>query len=383
MKNIQKYISYLLVFLALFLGISTTRAANVIGISDGLGSAASTMSIEVYVNNDNPFAAFQLDIPLPDGFSYQSNSISLSPSRITNHVISASIIDGNILRIISYSSTNDLYLLNSGTIATFEVQTPTIQGPYVFTPQNAFIVDASGINILTGILAGTISIGKMTPDIIAWPAASDITYGESLSASVLSGGTASVPGSFSFDNPTYVPDAGVYGADVIFTPDDLTNYNTVSGTVDVNVEKATASITIGSLSQIYNGSPRAVTITTNPTGLTVDVTYNGESVVPVDAGTYTVVATINEMNYQGTASETLTVNKADPLVSAWPTASSISYGQALSSSSLNGGTANVPGTFNFSDPSITPPVGTYAAEVVFSPTDIVNYNILLSSVNVE
>lgn len=383
MKNIQEYILPLFVFMALTLSMNNLKAANVIGIGDGVGQPGSTMSIEVYVNNDNPFAAFQLDIPLPDGFNYQSNSISLAPSRITNHVITASIISGNILRIISYSSTNDLYLLNLGTIATFEVQTPTIQGPYVFTPQNAFIVDASGINILTGVLEGTISIGKMTPDISAWPVASDITYGESLSASVLSGGTASVPGSFSFNNPTYMPDAGIYGADVSFTPNDLINYNTVSGTVDVNVIKATASITIGSLNQIYNGTPRAVTISTNPAGLTVDVTYNGGLGVPVDAGTYTVVATINEMNYQGTASETLTVSKADPLVSTWPTASSISYGQALSSSSLNGGTANVPGSFDFSDPSVTPPVGLYAAEVVFSPTDIVNYNTLISSVNVE
>jgi len=54
-------------------------------------------------------------------------------------------------------------------------------------------------------------------------------------ASALSGGSASVPGSFAFANPSTVPPAGTYTADVIFTPTDAATYATVPSTVNVTV----------------------------------------------------------------------------------------------------------------------------------------------------
>ncbi|TVQ86093.1 MAG: T9SS C-terminal target domain-containing protein, partial [Bacteroidetes bacterium] len=83
-----------------------------------------------------------------------------------------------------------------------------------------------------------VTVNPATPEVTQWPAASGITFGEPLSASILSGGTASVSGTFSFDDPAIIPDAGVYAADVTFTPDDSDNYISVSGTVDVTVNKA-------------------------------------------------------------------------------------------------------------------------------------------------
>jgi hypothetical protein len=135
-------------------------------------------------------------------------------------------------------------------------------------------------------------------------------YGDALSASTLSGGTASVSGTFSFDAPATTPDAGTYSADVTFTPDDAVNYTAVSGSVDV------------------------------------------------------------------------TVNQATPTVSEWPTASAIMYGDALSASTLSGGTASVSGTFSFDAPATTPDAGTYSADVTFTPDDAVNYTTVSGSVDV-
>ena len=49
----------------------------------------------------------------------------------------------------------------------------------------------------------------------------------------------------------------------------------------------------------------------------------------------------------------MTVNKATPTVSAWPTASAITYGQTLASSTLSGGSASVGGTFTWTTPTIS------------------------------
>jgi hypothetical protein len=98
--------------------------------------------------------------------------------------------------------------------------------------------------------------------------------------------------------------AGVYTVIVSGTCDNVTN----SATLTVN--KATASITLGNLSQTYNGSAEAATATTTPSGLAVTFTYNGSATVPTSAGSYTVVGTINDPNYQGSATGTLVIAQA-------------------------------------------------------------------------
>src|SRR5439155_9231947 len=100
---------------------------------------------------------------------------------------------------------------------------------------------------------------------------------------------------------------------VDFTPADPANYNPASKDVVINVIKAPATITIVGLtpSPTYDGTPKSVTATTSPAGLsTVTITYNGSTTPPVNAGTYTVVASLNNPSYQGSASGTLVINKA-------------------------------------------------------------------------
>ena len=90
--------------------------------------------------------------------------------------------------------------------------------------------------------------------------------------------------------------------------------NTVASTVGV-INKASSSVALGSLNQTYNGSAEAATATTTPSGLAVTFTYNGSATVPTAAGSYTVVGTINDANYQGSATNTLVINKASSSIS--------------------------------------------------------------------
>ena len=88
------------------------------------------------------------------------------------------------------------------------------------------------------------------------------------------------------------------------------NYNAaVAVPQTLTVGKGTATVTLGTLAAIYNGTPRAVTATTTPDGLPVTVTYNGSTAPPTAAGTYTVAATVNSPNYLGSTTGTLTIAK--------------------------------------------------------------------------
>jgi hypothetical protein len=78
------------------------------------------------------------------------------------------------------------------------------------------------------------------------------------------------------------------------------------------IAKGQATLALGSLSGSYNGSPMAATVTTTPAGLgTVTITYNGSATAPVNAGSYAVVATLTNDDYQAApASGTLVIAKA-------------------------------------------------------------------------
>ena len=82
-------------------------------------------------------------------------------------------------------------------------------------------------------------------------------------------------------------------------------------------------VALSNLSAAFNGSPNAATVTTNPPGVSVAVTYQkiGSSspttTPPTAAGTYTVVATVNESNYQGSATGQLVISAQSQTFANW------------------------------------------------------------------
>ena len=71
---------------------------------------------------------------------------------------------------------------------------------------------------------------------------------------------------------------------------------------------ATSTISLSDLTQTYDSTAKSVTVTTDPSGLATQVTYNGSATAPTAAGTYTVDAVITDPNYTGTSTATLTIN---------------------------------------------------------------------------
>jgi hypothetical protein len=100
--------------------------------------------------------------------------------------------------------------------------------------------------------------------------------------------------------------AGSYG--VVATVVDSNYQGSASGTLTIG--KANATVTLGGLNQTYAGSPLSATATTSPLNLTVSLTYNNSATIPTAGGSYSVVGTIVDTNYQGSATGTLVIGKA-------------------------------------------------------------------------
>ena len=102
---------------------------------------------------------------------------------------------------------------------------------------------------------------KGTPEVTEWPLASMVTYGDALSASTLDGGSASVPGTFDFKAPETVLNSGfMQTVAVIFTPDSG-DYNTVEGTVTIDVDTAELTATADDKSRNFGEENPSFTIT--------------------------------------------------------------------------------------------------------------------------
>ena len=99
-----------------------------------------------------------------------------------------------------------------------------------------------------------------TPTITAWPSGSTITYGQTLADSALTGGAASVPGTFAWTTPATAPPAGMASHSVTFTPTDTAAYSSVTDTASVTVNKATLTITADNKTGIYGQAPPALTV---------------------------------------------------------------------------------------------------------------------------
>jgi|GEM_PF-658852 len=143
--------------------------------------------------------------------------------------------------------------------------------------------------------AATVTLGGLTQSFDGTP--------KTVSATTVPTG---LPLSFTYDGSASAPtNVGSYA--VMADVSDSNYTGSASGTLIVT--GGTATIQLSHLTQTFTGTPLGVAVTTQPAGLTVDLTYNGSPALPVHAGQYTVAARVNNPGYQGTATATLTIEK--------------------------------------------------------------------------
>ncbi len=245
-------------------------------------------------------------------------------------------------------------------------------GSYTVVVTNSSSGATSSVAVLT--------VNKATPAVNSWPSASGITYLQALSASTLGGGSASEGGTFAFTAPTTTPPEGTYAASVTFTPTDTANYNTVTGSVNVAVAKATPVVsawpTAGGI--LYGQALSASTLNGGTASTEGSFAFVSPATTP-NVGTYyasVVFTPASTASYNAvTGTVAVVVSKAAPSVTVWPGASGISYGQNLTASILSSGIATPGGTFAFTAPLTTPVAGSYTAAVTFTPTDTADYSV--------
>ena len=203
----------------------------------------------------------------------------------------------------------------------------------------------------------TYNISRVTSQITTAPTASDLELPNvALSNSTLSGGVASVDGSFAWADETINAALGTYAYTVVFTPDNQDIYAPTTCEVNVKVTKATQTITWDfDQLEMYCNADITFNATASPSGLTVDYTTSDDKIAYVDGdnklriikGGEVTITAIQEGNGTYAAAtpvaKTLTINRETPTVVINPTAAPMKIGKLLSDASLTGGRAELNG----------------------------------------
>lgn len=140
-----------------------------------------------------------------------------------------------------------------------------------------------------------------------------------LATDALAGDTVVAHGVAAFASPSVGTGIAVHVASITIDGADAGNYTLSNTSADTTADIITGSATVSlldptQLAVTYDGTPKAVGFATVPAGLTLTVTYGGESTVPVGAGTYAVLAAVVDPNYAGNASQSLVISKADQTI---------------------------------------------------------------------
>ena len=147
------------------------------------------------------------------------------------------------------------------------------------------------------------------------------------------------------------------------------------------------SVTIAAPAELtYSGEGKPATVTASSdwqgpaaSGITISYIKTGtygqqmleNGALPTDAGEYTASITVGEGNKAATASVEYTIQKANPVVTEWPTLSASVY--VNSEATLTGGSGE--GTFAFKAGAAKSwdSAGSKTTTIVFTPTDTNNY----------
>ena len=278
------------------------------------------------MNNDNGAVAYAVgkDIWVGTGGDVTRYILQRDRTILTNYSQTSSRITFNCHRLTIPASPLRSFetSFNTNDTITFQVSVTNlapVAGVEIDGYPVSFVVRQSGgqtnlfFDALVTSTAKTVLITLSTPPVLtATPANKSKVYLQN-NPTLTGTLTGVIPG----DNITitYTTTAannspvGTYPITPIFSDPNsrMGNYNVITNLGALIIAKSNATVTLGNLSQTYDGLARAVSATTVPTNLTVNLTYAGNANAPTNAGSYQVIGTINDANYQGSATNTLII----------------------------------------------------------------------------
>ena len=315
--------------------VATVTEAGYSGSATGMltiakATASVTLTNLAQTYDGTPRAASATCVPAVS-YSLTYDGSATLPSDAGNYEVVATVTDANY----QGGATGTLVVAKAEGFVSFDGLTVGYDGneksPFVSTEPAGLVVTltydgsatrpvAVGTYEVVGAIADANYFGSSTDTFTIAKGAAAVTLtglAQTYDGTPKSAGASTTPGGLTvnvtYDGSATAPTAaGSYA--VTGTVADADYAGSATGTLVV--AKAAATVSLSGLYHVYDGYAKAATVTTEPAGLNASVTYDGSATAPSATGSYAVVATLAEANYQGSASGTLTIaaEGEDPFV---------------------------------------------------------------------
>jgi len=347
------------------LGVATGSSSRVLLLSDADGNSTTTLA------NSIAGAGFLVTVrPAPE-YTWDGTNPSLDGYNLVIHLNGNTVGDGMTLSAGAQSALVDFVRAGGGFIGSQwsgyeasigqgvmqDLVLTGFEGPF---EENCFSCAMTYSQVLEQqshpVLAGISSSFSFMADGHASGALIPFTTDPSVVLMrVPSGAPGVVVRSLSAGkvvNFSFAPNYGLGGeGQTLSNPEILQLYvNAVRWATGSSTEvpaKTPATLTLIDPAATYDGTVQAVSVATNPAGLAgVSVTYSQNGVpvpAPVNAGTYQVLATLTNEEYEAPqATGTLTIRRATPVIQ-WASPVTIIQGTPLGDTELNASVTGVGG----------------------------------------
>lgn len=359
-------------------------ALNLEKTSVDVSAADQKVKVQLSINNDDQPTNYWIsaDFSLENEDGYDGYPISASDFQLVSGTVSNGIYEGNL--VIPRYAKNGNYTISSIYIvennqsgknkdfnrwgdsipAEFR-KTITVTGTQDLSAPalQSFVVSPSAADTRNGTVAVTANL-TVTDDLsglqerrysrsgaiaLRSPSGKEFLWSEFSRANRIAGSSTNGTYQVQFELPQY-SEEGAWTIDYIelvdrnyntrfLIPANLTPEQLAASAIQVqgwsrgweqqavtmgSTTKGNATIQLGNLTQTADGTPKVPSVLASPGNLTqnVTLTYDGVTTPPVDAGTYTVVAYVNDPNYQGREVATMTIKAPAPPSPAQPASGS-------------------------------------------------------------
>lgn len=170
----KSLLSLLLVVAATF----QVAATDLFHAEDFILLPGDTAQMEILLDNEAQYTAFQADLYLPDGVTLVPQSVALTGRKAADHTLATSTLLDGATRLMSYSMGLRPYSGTSGALVTLRLAADeTLSGPVTIELKNVLFTTTAGMEILldnTACTVNTFMLGDVNGDRLI--SITDITY---------------------------------------------------------------------------------------------------------------------------------------------------------------------------------------------------------------
>ena len=237
-----------------------------------------------------------------------------------------SFTSASLVGVVSGDTVNPDFSAATGLFATKNVganKSITVTGVSIDGIHASRYIITQPTGLSANVTAQTVTVGGVTVPTRAYNATTvaQLSTGAYNFTGIVSGDAVTL------DDSAYVATFATAGAATLkvvtisglaLAGDDAQNYTLTQPILQGDIVKAAAIITFAATrAATYNGTPRALATATTPSSLSVVPSYSGtggttygpSASAPTNAGAYSLVATINDVNYEGSDTSAWTINK--------------------------------------------------------------------------